>query len=791
MLTKKPTPNGNKPDRLSRRSVLKGIGAAGVATLAAESGASLTTALANPSFKGKIGVTEADSRPYFQAPDKAPGGAANVVLILVDDVGFSDFGCYGGDIRTPAVDRIAGKGLRYTNFRTTGVCSATRAALLTGLNPHSAGIGRLTDTDRGYPGYRGDLTKDAATIAELLRARGYSTYHSGKWHLNYSGSSTAIGPMDNWPAQRGFDRAYWFHGHSSDYFRPAEMFDGNSPIEVLSSDDYYATDDFTDRAIDYLRTHNAVAPEKPFFLYLAFNAAHSPLQSRAEDRDTYQGQFDHGWDRVRDERLARQKAMGLVPADTELTPRNPDVAPWASLRTGQRRLYARYMEVYAGVVQRVDWNIGRVVEILESLDQLDNTLLIIASDNGGSAEGGVTGTPNMLAGLRGSIPVEEAMKYYETMGERDTFPHYPIGWAQASNTPFKMYKQFAYLGGVSDPLVLHWPNGIKSKGGIRSQYAHVIDLYPTIADALNIGPLETFEGRELKSIEGRSLRPTFDSASAQGPRSEQHFELNGRRAMYADGWHIVTTHRDGRPYSEDVWELYQASEDFNETNDLAAVEPQKVRELEKKWFNAARRYSVLPLYDKPVFVSALNERWKRIPPGHVEFVPPVRRIMAESAPAVLGRDHTITVQLERGPRDDGVLVAYGTMFTGFVLYVKNGRLVYESSAIPFGSLTRSSIRLPEGECTVRYVQTMTRKPYEGSGVMYLNDHEVGRSDATPFGVTYQGLEIGRNGACPVSRCYEAPFPFSGKIRQVMIDYDTSEWTSDDLRAMLERRTIRI
>ena len=782
----------SRPGFASRRTLLKGLGAAGLVGLGAPDDLALGATPITSAFPGRIGLTDADSQTWFLPKHKPPVGAPNVVVILLDDVGFSDIGCYGGDIRTPSLDRIAAEGLRYVNFRTTAVCSATRACLMTGLNHHSAGIGRLTDTDRGYPGYRGDLTHDAATLAELLRSADYGTYHVGKWHLNYSGDSTNTGPMDNWPAQRGFDRTYWFHGHSTDYFRPPEMYDGNNPVDIPANSGYYTTDDFTDRAIDYLRAHRASAPDRPFFLYLAYNGAHSPLQSRPEDRDSYKGAFDKGWDKVREERLIRQKALGIVPPETELPPRNPGVSAWDDLGPEDRKLFARYMEVYAGIVQRLDWNIGRVADELAALGQLENTLLIVASDNGASPEGLAHGTPNMLAGVTHAITADEAMKSYDVMGEWQTMPHYPTGWAMASNTPFRMYKQWTYLGGVSDPLIVHWPQGTKSRGAVRQQYVHVIDIYPTIVDALGIKPLDTYQGRKLKPVEGTSFRHTLDGPAALSRHREQYFEMNSRRAMYADGWHIVTAHRPDTPFADDVWELYDLTSDFNETHNLAASHPEKVKELERKWLEAAKRYDVLPLYNGAPGFERWTEKWKDPPPRRIEIVPPVPRILIGGAPEVLGRDHVITIDLERPrPEDDGVLVAYGNLFTGYVLYIKDGLLVYETSVHPLATIMRSAAPVPVGRSTVKYVQKMMKRPFEGSGALFIDDKQVASLDSVLFGAAYQGLDVGRNGACPVSLNYDAPFPFKGRIAKATIEYDTSQWTAEEMKSIHDHSQYRL
>jgi arylsulfatase len=760
----------------SRRKLLQGIGLAGAAGLAGGEPA------AAPS---RLRGTRAEVR-------KAGPGAPNILLILLDDVGFADLGCYGGEIPTPNIDAVAASGLRYTSFRTTAVCSATRAALLTGLNHHSVGIGWLTMEDRGVAGYRGDLTPDAATIAEALSSGGYSTHHFGKWHVNHVRSSSQAGPMRNWPLQRGFDTAYWFQGHSSDYFRPSDMFDGASQIELAPSADYYLTDDLTDRALERLRANKSLAPDRPWFFYLAYNGAHSPLHARPADRDQHKGRYDVGWDEIRRRRLAGQKQLGVVPPQTELPPRNPDVRPWDQLSDLERTLYARYMEVYAGIITRLDWNIGRLLAGVRELYGLDNTLVVLASDNGASAEGSPTGTPNLLATASGGVPLAEAARLHDIMGEADTFPHYPTGWAMASNTPFRMYKQQTFLGGIADPLIISWPKEIPGRGELRGQFVHVIDLCPTLLDAAGLPPLETAAGRRLKPIEGASIRRTFDGPQAPAPRAEQYYEMNGNRAMYVDGWHIVAPRAAAGPGK---WQLYHQAADINEIQDLAGEMPERVSALQARWAEAARRYDVDPVDYREVIVKSLSARGEDLGRGRWDYFPPIGRVSADVAPPLAGRDHVITVELARPMgSEDGVLVAYGAMHFGWVLYVQDGRLVYETAVHPFRQKLVAESRLPAGLLTVSYRQTMIARPFAGAGALYLGDAQLtamNYGDKVLYGAEYQGLEIGSNHACPVSDAYAAPFSFAGQIRRVRIECDPTPFTAQETAAIQNRLRLKL
>jgi arylsulfatase len=710
-------------------------------------------------------------------------GSPNIVIILLDDVGYSDFGCYGGEIETPNIDRLAANGLRYSNFRTTAICSPTRAALLTGLNHHSAGMGFLADFDGGSAAYRGDLTQEAATVAERLREAGYSTLMVGKWHVNSSRTLSQNGPMHNWPAQRGFERCYWFNLHSNDYFNPYDMYEGNSMVQV-GGEGYYITDDFTDRAIDYISNQKAISPRKPFLLYLAYNAAHSPLQARAEDRDKYRGRYDIGWDRVRSDRLAKQKRLGIAPEHTELPPRNPGVAAWDTLGAKEKKLYARYMEVYAGVVDRVDQNIGRLTRFLESIGELDNTLFMVLSDNGASAEGTAEGTPNlMLTAYAQPLSVDSALGLFDVMGGPETFPHYPRGWAMASNTPFKMYKQYTFLGGVCDPLVVHWPKGVPTQGEIRRQYAHVIDICPTVLDAAGVELSPEHRGRPAKPVEGVSFAHTFREAGVPSRHTEQYYEMGGQRAMYADGWRIVTWHKRGLPYERDVWQLYDLSQDFNEMRDLAAQLPEKVRDLEQRWYEAARRYGVLPLDDRNFWLKIIESRRKTALRERWEYVPPLQPICSHAAPLTGGRSHTIRAEITR-PREnaDGVLVAYGSRYYGYALYILDGRLVYEIALAPRAYRLETEKRLPTGRSVVSFEMRMTERPMKGIGTLYVDGHKLAENDfdEVMVGVPYEGLDLGADRNVPVSARYRAPFAFAGTLHRVTFEVDVAPPTREEL-----------
>lgn len=787
--------------KLDRRSLLLGggVGAVGVGavTVGAQTVKHATQAFVAPSAvkAGEapvIGESYADSHPALTEAVSAPAGAPNIVVIILDDVGFADFGCYGGDIETPALDALAKRGLRYANFRTTAMCSCTRASLLTGLNHHSAGMGWLADIDSGYPGYRGDLTREAAALPEVLKDAGWSTFLVGKWHVNYVESNGPAGPFHNWPTNRGFEQAYWFQGHSTDYWKPGALYDGLTQVEAPARPGYYVTDDLTDRAIEYVRTQRLLSEKKPFFLQLAYSGAHSPLHSKPEDRDHYKGRFDKGWDAVRAERLARQKAMGIVAQEAELPPLSFGAEPWDSLTPIQKKVYARYMEVYAGVIAGLDRNIGRLMGELEALGVAENTLVVVFSDNGGSAEGTPTGTPNVIgAAIGDTVSVEEAAKLYDIMGEEGTFPHYPIGWTNASNTPYRLYKQYTALGGVADPLIVSWPKRITDQGKVRKPFVHVVDLYPTLLEAAGVQRASHYRGRPQKPMEGKSFVSTFADPNAP-TRTEQYYELGGYRAYQDGNWRLVAVHKRGDDFAKDHWALFDISKDPTEVHDLAEQHPEVARTLKAKWEDAARRYHVYPLDDRNLIIKMMQTKTKNAR-RHWDIRPPIRNLPGDVAPNVCGIDHVMQVEFER-PKgvDDGVLVAHGSGAAGYSLYLKGGRLYYETSVLPRRELIEGGA-VPTGRVVVRYEQKMTKRPSEGSGHLYVNgekraDHSFQRVIAT---ASYDGFSVGSDPGGQVSKAYTGPNPYPARIDRVKIDIDMKPPTLAETLSFMKQMQIKV
>jgi arylsulfatase A-like enzyme len=788
--------------KLDRRALLTGaaIGAGAVGGLVA-GGTKLrdmqrhfaTPTAVAPGEAPEVALSFADSHPSYQAPGAAPAGAPNIITIILDDVGFSDLGCYGSEIPTPNFDALAAAGLRYANFRTTAMCSPTRAAFQTGLNHHSAGMGWLADIDSGYPGYRGDLTHDAATLGETLRDAGWNTFLVGKWHLNNAVTTGATGPYDNWPTSRGYERAYWYQGHSTDYFKPSELFDGVAPVEPPDVADYYVMDDLTDRAIRYIDTQHAMAPDKPFFMTLAFPGVHSPLQARGRARDKFKGTYDAGWDVIRAARLERQRKMGVVPDNTALPPLSFGADPWDGLSALEKHVYARYMEVYAGVITSLDENVGRLMAALDRLGVRDNTLVVVFSDNGASPEGSPTGTPNIFAtAFLRPVPLEKAAELYDVMGEDGTFPHYPMGWACASNTPFRKYKQYVHLGGVADPLIVSWPARVHEHGAIRQQFVHVVDLFPTLLEAAGVPRPALYQGRPQKPLEGASAFATFGSTTAP-TRTEQYYELGGMRSYQSGTWRLTAEHTRGDPFEKDHWALYDMAHEANELTDLSAQHPDIAVALKAKWDAAAARYGVLPLDDRALLLKLVQDRQRRGVRGLWDIHPPIERLAHDTAPFVCGLDHTIDVDLERPESGgNGVLIAGGSKHAGWVLYVHDGVLIYETSLIPWVERIVAPAKLPFGKLQVRYQQVMVQRPFDGSGKLFVNGTQVAehKFDRCLMSISYDGVSVGADTGNQVSRAYSGPTPFQGTISRVLIHVQNRDASMLEMARMMREITWR-
>ncbi|HVL21642.1 MAG TPA: arylsulfatase [Amaricoccus sp.] len=725
-------------------------------------------------------VTVDGGRPSWPARARPREGAPNVVLVLLDDCGFSQLGCYGASIRTPAIDRLAERGLRYTNFHVTAMCSPTRSSLLTGRNHHSVGMGYLADFDTGFDNARGAVSPKAATLAEMLREAGYGTYGLGKWHLAPPAECSPVGPFRNWPTQRGFDRWYGFLGGEDDQYAP-ELWSGQEFAPLPERDDYHLSEDLVDRAEGFLADHVTTTPDRPFFLYLAFGACHAPHQAPAEFSAPYRGEFDAGWDEERAKVLGRQKAMGIVPEATELPDHNDDVTPWEAVREDARAVMCRMQVVFAGFTSHTDAQIGRLADFLAWRGLLENTLFIVMSDNGASGEGGEFGSENEYRYFLG-LPdtLEENKAAIDRLGSPWTHNHYPSGWAQAGNTPLKMYKKFTFGGGIRAPLILHWPAGLGEAGGLRAQFHHAIDIVPTVLELAGVAAPETYRGVEQLPLHGGSLAYSFAEPEARSPRTRQYFEMGGQRGIYNDGWKAVTRHRSGTPYEADVWELYYLPDDYAETHDLAAAEPGRLRQMVDLWWEEARRYDVLPLDDR-----AQARAFARDPASTArqEFVmlPGTRLLTPVSGPNFAMRPFRIeaeTAPLAGG--EEGVLFAYGRRAAGFSLYLKDGRLCFDYNLAGRHTLLRSAEPIAAGvtQLAGELYLDMGQARFELSA----DGAPVGTGDLPmgfPAGFGLLSSQCGMNYPSPVSRAYRAPFRFTGRLDRVVVTLGNQDRAAGD------------
>ncbi|WP_284011457.1 arylsulfatase [Haloarcula pelagica] len=747
-------------------------------------------------FHGHVGRTYDESEPWWPAETRAPEDAPNVLLITLDDVGFGQLGCFGGLVDTPNIDRLAENGLRYNNFHTTALCSPTRSCLMTGRNHHSNAMAGITEASTGFPGYNGHIPHENGMVSEALVEEGFSTYHLGKWHLTPAESTSAAGPYDQWPLQRGFERFYGFLGGDTDQYTPALVHDNHQTEPPATPEEgYHFTEDIAQRAIEFIGDAKQVDPDKPFFTYFCPGACHAPHQVPEEWIEKYEGEFDMGWDAAREQILEQQKKEGVVPEDTELSPRNPDVREWASLSEDEQRLYARMMEVFAGFLEHTDAQIGKVLDYLEELGELDDTLVMLVSDNGASAEGGPTGSVDENRFFN-NVPesLEENLEAMDDLGGPDYFNHYPWGWAWAGNTPFRRWKRETYRGGASDPLVVSWPEGIDAAGEVRDQFVHAIDIAPTIYEAVGIDPPEEVKGYSQSPIEGESFAYTFENPDAPEQHTTQYFEMIATRAIYHDGWRAVHPWPFGeRITAEDLsatsledsgWELYNLEEDFAEANDVSGEHPEKVLELAQLWWTEAGKYDVLPLDGRGV--ERLGE--PRPQPGKARdqyvYHPGGQHVPENAAVRVLNRDHSITADLTVPVGGaEGVLLAHGSRSGGYSLYVDDNRLHYVHNYVGVEEyLVSADEPLPEGDISVRLEFEATGEPdvANGKGVpatvsLYYGDQQVGQGDLPKtvpnmIGIV-AGLSCGKDSVSAVTDAYRdrAPFAFTGDIARVVVD----------------------
>ncbi|HUM07640.1 MAG TPA: arylsulfatase [Acidocella sp.] len=744
-------------------------------------------------FAGKIGRTLADSAAHHQRQPGAPEGAPNILLVMLDDAGYANPCSFGGNIETPTFDRIGGNGLRYNRFHNTGLCSPTRAALLSGRNHHSVGFGVVSDISAGYPGYDAWWPKSAASIAEVLRLNGYDTSIFGKWHNTPDVEAGPQGPFGHWPNAMGFNYFYGFIGGETNQYRPY-LIENTSLIDTPDHPDYHLTTDLADRAIGWIKRAKSINPDKPFFAYFAPGSVHAPHHAPREWIERYKGKFDQGWDVYREEIFARQKALGAVPEDARLTTRPEAIAAWDTLSDEQKSLYSRMMEVYAGFVAHSDHEIGRVVGAIEELGLADDTLIIwVWSDNGASAEGGLDGTYNEMLTFNG-VPTtfeQQSMAIFalggpEALGGPAMHNHYPVGWAWAGNTPLQWVKQVAsHFGGTRTPLAISWPRRIAPDATVRLQFHHVIDIYPTILDLAGLAAPAKVNGVDQSPVDGVSLVYSFADAKAPGQRTQQYFEMLGYRGMYQDGW-MASGFTARLPWEigknitqpwdpdEDIWELYNIDKDFSQAEDLAARYPRRLQQLKDLWWAEAGRYNVLPLgAPGSRFLDLLASR---ATPRREVFHGLVSRIPEPNAPDIKSRSHRATLLVETKPGDAGVLYAFGGYMGGLSLYLKDGLLTYHYN---FCGLKHSAITasrpLPPGKAEIA-VDFTPETPLPGMAAkvrLFIGAEEVASGDVpntVPFRFSvHETFNIGADPLTPVSPAYAAPFVFSGTIHRAEFD----------------------
>jgi arylsulfatase A-like enzyme len=770
-------------------------------------------------FNGIVNEDIRESEPDWSSYEqpKAAEGAPNVLFVVWDDVGFSAFEPFGGPINTPTMRRIADLGLRYTQFHTTALCSPTRAAMLTGRNHTTVGMACIAEATTGFPNSNGHIPFETATVAEVLVEQGYNTYMLGKWHLCPEDEMNLASTKRNWPVGRGFERFYGFLGGETSQWHPDLVYD-NHPVEQPSMPDegYHLSTDLADRAIGFISDAKQIAPDKPFFMYFCPGVAHAPHHVAPEWADKYKGKFDQGYEKVREETLERQKAAGIMPADTELAAMNPMadatgadddpwpeldvVRAWDSMDADEQRLSVRMAEVYAGMIEHTDHEIGRVLDHLEEIGELDNTIIVAISDNGASGEGGPNGSVNENKFFN-NIPdtMEENLRYLDVLGSEQTYNHYNVGWASAFNSPHKMWKRYAWNGGICDPLMVSWPAGIPARGEIRDQYCHVIDIAPTIYRMLGIELPDEVKGYTQWPLEGVDVAPTFTDGSAPSGRDTQFYSMLGSRGIYHRGWKANTVHptiANWGNFGADRWELFNVAEDRSEVHDLSTEEPEKLEELKSLWYHEAGKYQGFPLEDRSGVEVLTTPRPQLSPPrDRYVYRPGTAEVPEAAAVNVRNRSFKIAASATLdGSAAEGVLFSHGGRFGGHALFVKDSRLHYTYNWLGEDEQTVSSDRdLPSGSVVlgVSFDKEGNDEQMSALGAvsLFIDDEQVGKGSIKTqpgkFMLGGEGLNIGRDPGVPVSpSMYSSPFEFGGgTINNVVVDVSGEPYVDLELEAL--------
>jgi arylsulfatase A-like enzyme len=739
-------------------------------------------------FGGRIGRDWRDSQPWWPAEPSPPPDASNVVLIVLDDVGYAQIGCYGSDIETPVLDGLAARGVLLANFHTTALCSPTRACLLTGRNHHRNAMGRIAELAIGFPGYWGKPPRENGYLSEILRAAGYASYAVGKWHLSPGDETNMAASRSTWPLGRGFDRWYGFHGGETHQFVPALYHDNHGVRPPASIEDgYHLTEDLADRAIEFIGDLRAADGSKPFFLYFATGACHSPHQPPVRWLDRYRGHFDLGWDAWRDQVFGRQLASGVLPAGTRLSPRPPWVPPWETLPASERRVAARFMECFAGFLSHADEQIGRVLAFIAERGELNNTIVIVVSDNGASAEGGPSGSINDVRMVNiDPASEEEMLARIDEIGGPLSHNNYPWGWTMAGNSPFRRWKREVHEGGVADPCIIAWPRGDIESGAIRHQFAHAIDILPTVTELAGIPLPTTIDGIDQTPLDGQSFAYLLPPGTDALPERHhtQYFEMFGSRAIYHRGWKAVTFHPVGplyddqdmnAPFDDDVWELYHVAEDLSETHDVAADHPRILGELIELWWDQARRNDVLPLDNRPLWALVHPKPDQREPRNEYSYFPGGAQVPEAVAVNVRNRSHQLIaeVTIPDAASADGVLLAMGSVLGGWSLHILDDRIRYVHNL--YGKerhVVAASEPITPGDHRIEYA-FIKDEGLGGTGVLICDGRELARAEIprfTPseFNGVGVGLTCGYEWGPAVGTGYEAPFRFAGIIRDARV-----------------------
>ena len=759
-------------------------------------------------FQGKIELDIRDSEPDWgpYAAPTAHDGAPNVLYVVWDDTGIATWDCFGGLVQMPAMSRVAERGVRLSQFHTTALCSPTRASLLTGRNATTVGMAIIEEFTEGFPGYNGRIPAETALLSEVLAERGWNTYCVGKWHLTPLEESNLASTKRHWPLSRGFERFYGFMGGETDQWYPDLVYD-NHPVAppATPEEGYHLSKDIADKTIEFIRDAKVIAPDKPWFSYVCPGAGHAPHHVFKEWADKYAGKFDMGYEKYREIVLDNQKKMGIVPADTELSPINPyldvkgpngepwplqdTVRPWDSLNDEEKKLFCRMAEVFAGFLSYTDDQLGRVLDYLEESGQLDNTIIVVISDNGASGEGGPNGSVNEVKFFNGYIDTaEESMRFYDNLGGTDTYNHYPIGWAMAFNTPYKLYKRYAsHEGGIADTAIISWPNGISAHGEVRDNYVNVCDITPTVYDLLGIAPPETVSGVAQKPLDGVSFKAALEDSKASTGKETQFYTMLGTRGIWHKGWFANTVHAatpsGWSHFDKDPWELYHIEADRSQCHDLAGKEPERLEEMKKLWFAEAAKYNGLPLADMNILETLMRSRpYLAGDRTTFTYYPNTAEVGIGAAVEIRGQTFSVLAEVTVDTTGaEGVIFKQGGAHGGHVLFIQDGRLHYIYNFMgEEEQKISSSGAAPMGKHVfgVRFVRGGTVEGSHtplGEATLFIDDAAVGsladmKVHPGTFGLAGAGLSVGRNSGSAVSSSYKAPYAFSGgTIQQVVVD----------------------